>query len=119
MTVLYGMDLITPPLSLKCMNVMCECCEPRNIVPKSIPPPKDAHISEEPVGAGQPTNGVKDLPVCNVRTQFSKAQRQTPNPFEEDVIVEVIPSCVQDAQVFKCEPGVKQSVMNVMKDIFS
>ena len=83
---------------------MCECCESGNIVTRSIPPPEDEHVSEEPVGGGQPFNGVKDVPVCNVRTQFPKAQRQTPNPSEEDGIVVVSPSCVQDAQVSRCEP---------------
>ena len=70
LTVLHGMDLITPPFSLTCMNVMCECCESGKVVTRSMPPPEDVHISEEPVGAGQPANGVKDVPVCNVRTQF-------------------------------------------------
>ena len=100
LTVLHGMDLITPPFSSKCMNVMCECCEPGKVVTRSIPPPEDAHISGEPVGAGQPSDGVKDVPVCNVRTQFPEY-----SPSEEDGIVVVSPSCVQDAQVSKCEQG--------------
>ena len=100
LTVLHGMDLITPPFSSKCTNVMCECCEPGKVVTRSIPPPEDAHISEEPVGAGQPSDGVKDVPVCNVRTQFPEYI-----PSEEDGIVVVSPSCVQDAQVSKCEQG--------------
>ena len=100
------------------MNVMCECCEPGSIVTRSIPPPEDAHISEEPVGAGQPSNGEKHVPVCNVRTQFPGAQSQSPKPSEEDGIVVVSPSCVQDAQVSKCEQGGRKSVMNVMNDIF-
>ena len=107
LTVLYEMDLITPPFSSKCMNAMCECCEPGQIVTRSIPPPEDAHISEEPVGAGQPSNGVKDVPVCNVRTQFPEY-----SPSEEDGIVVVSSSCVQDAQVSRCEQGVGQSVLN-------
>ena len=107
LTVLHGMDLITPPFSSKCMNVMCECCEPGKVVTRSIPPPEDAHISEEPVGAGQPSDGVKDMPVCNVHTQFPKYI-----PSKEDGIVVVSPSCVQDAQVSKCEQGVGQRVMN-------
>ena len=94
------MDLITPPFSSKCMNVMCECCEPGKVVTRSIPPPEDAHISEEPVGPGEPSDGVKDVPVCNVRTQFLEYI-----PSEEDGIVVVSPSCVQDAQVSRCEQG--------------
>ena len=82
------------------MNVMCECCEPGKVVTKSIPPPEDVHISEEPVGAGQPSDGVKNVPVCDVRTQFPEYI-----PSEEDGIVVVSPSCVQDAQVFKCDQG--------------
>ena len=120
LTVQYGMDLITPPLSLKCMNVMCECCEPGNIVPRSIPPPEDVHISKEPVRAGQPSNGVKDMPICNVRTQFPEAQRQTPKPSKEDGLVLGSPSCVQDAKVSRCEQGVGQCVMNkeyAVKDV--
>ena len=107
LTVLHGMDLITPPFSSKCMNAMCECCEPGKVVTRSIPPPEDAYILEEPVGAGQPSNGVKDVPVCNVRTQFPEYI-----PSEEDGIVVVSPSCVQDAQVSRCEQGVGQCVMN-------
>ena len=94
------------------MNVMCECCEPESILPRSIPPPENAHILQEPVGAGKPSNWVKDVPVCNERTQIPEAQRQTPNPSDEDGIVVVSPSCVQDAQVSRCEQGVGQSVMN-------
>ena len=100
LTVLHGMDLITSPFSSKCMNVMCECCEPGKVVTRSIPPPEDVHISEEPLGAGQPSDGVKDVPVCNVHTQFPEYI-----PSEEDGIVVVSPSCVQDAQVSKCEQG--------------
>ena len=105
LTVLYGMDLITPPFSLKCMNVMCECCGPGNIVPRSIPPPEDAHISEEPVEVGQPSNEVKDVPISNVRMQFPGAQSQSPKPSEEHGLVLGSPSCVQDAQVSRCEQG--------------
>ena len=94
------MDLITPPLSSKCMNVMCECCKPGNILSRSIPPPEDAHILEEPVGAGQPSNGVKDVPVCNVRMQLPEYIRS-----EEDGIVVVSPFYVQNAQVSRCEQG--------------
>ena len=100
LTVLHGMDLITPPFPSKCMNVMCECCEPGKVVTRSIPPPEDVHISEESVGAGQPSDGVKDVPVCNVRTQFPEY-----SPSEEDGIVVVSPSCVQGAQVSTCDQG--------------
>ena len=41
---------------------------------------------------------VKDVPVCDVCKQFSEYI-----PSEEDGIVVVSPSCVQDAQVSKCE----------------
>ena len=105
LTVLYGMDLITPPFSSKCMNVMCESCEQGKVVSRSIPPPEDAHILEEPVGAGQPSNGVKDAPVCNVRTQFPEYSFS-----EEDGLVLGSPSFVQDAKVSKCEQGVGQCV---------
>ena len=98
LTVQHGMDLITPPFFSKCMNVRCECCEQGKVVTRSIPPPEDVHISEEPVGAGQPSNGEKDVSVCNVRTQFPEYI-----PSEEDGIVVVSPSCVQDRQVSKCE----------------
>ena len=47
-----------------------------------------------------PPNGVKNVPVCNVRTQFPEYI-----PSEEDGIVVVSPSYVQDAQVSKCEQG--------------
>ena len=115
LTVLYGMDLITPPFSSKCMNVMSECCAQGKIVTRSIPPPEDAHILEEPVGAGQPSNGVKNMPVCYVRTQFPEY-----SPSEEDGIVVVSPPCVHDAQVSRCEQGVGQCVMNkeyAVKDV--
>ena len=100
LTVLHGMDLITPPFSSKCMNVRCECCEQGKVLTRSIPPPEDVHILEEPVRAGQPSNGEKDVPVCNVRTQFPEYI-----PSEENGIVVVSPSCVQDAQVSRCEQG--------------
>ena len=120
LTVLYGMDAITAPLSLKCMNVICECCESGNVVTRNIPPPEDAHISEEPVGAGQPSNEVKDVPVCNVRMRFPGAQSQSPKPSEEDGLVLGSPSCVQDAQISRCEQGVGQRVMDreyAVKDV--
>ena len=113
LTVLHGMDLITPPFSSKCMNVRCECCEPGKVLTRSIPPPEDVHISEEPVGAGQPSNGEKDVPVCNVRTQFPEYISS-----EEDGIVVVSPSCVQDHKSSDVSRGVGQCVMNVMNDIF-
>ena len=104
---LHGMDLITPPSFSTCMNVMCDCCEKGKVITRSIPPPEDVHITEDPVGAGQPTDGVKDVPVCNVRTQFPEYILS-----EEDGIVVVSPSCVQDAQnskgnveVTQCEQG--------------
>ena len=103
LTVLHGMDLITPPSFSTCMNVMCECCKPGKFVTRSIPPPEDVHITEDPVGAGQPADGVKDVPVCNVRTQFPEYI-----PSEEDGIVVVSPSCVQDAQVSKGNEEVTQ-----------
>ena len=107
LTVLHGMDLITPPSFSNCMNVMCECCEKGKVITRNTPLPEDVHITEDPVGAGQPTDGAKDVPVCNVRTQFPEYI-----PSEEDGIVVVSPSCVQDAQVSKgnvevtqCEQG--------------
>ena len=103
LTVLHGMDLITPPSFSNCMNVMCECCEKGKVTTRSTPPPEDVHITEDPVGAGQPTDGVKDVPVCNVRTQFPEYI-----PSEEDGIVVVSPSCVQDAQVSKGDKEVTQ-----------
>ena len=45
------------------------------------------------------------MPVCNVRTQFPGAQSQSPKPSEEDGLVLGSPSCVQDAQVSRFEPG--------------
>ena len=54
------------------------------------------------MGAGQLSNGVKDVPVCNVRTQL-----QEHNPCEQDGLVLDSPSCVQDAQVSRCEQGVR------------
>ena len=71
LTVLHGMDLITPPSFSTCMNVMCECCEPGKFITRSTPLPEDVHITEDPVW--EPDNlpmGPKDVRVCNVRTQF-------------------------------------------------
>ena len=48
---------------------------------------------------------VKDVPVCNIRTQFPGAHSQSPKPSKEDDLVLGSPSCVQDAQVSKCEQG--------------
>ena len=103
LTVLHGMDLITPPSFSNCMNVMCECCEKGKVTTRSMPPPEDVHITEDPVGARQPADGVKDVPVCNVRTQFPEYI-----PSEEDGIVVVSPSCVRDAQVSKGNEEVTQ-----------
>ena len=107
LTVLHGMDLITPPSFSNCMNVMCECCEKGKVITRNTPLPEDVHITEDPVGAGQPTDGAKDVLVCNVRTQFPEYILS-----EEDGIVVVSPSCVQDAQnsrgdkeVTRCEQG--------------